>query len=70
MALEAQGVNQAQGTILVTGASGGVGGVAVSVLAELGYRVAAVTGCRDNDDYLYSLGAAEIVDRADFERPV
>jgi acrylyl-CoA reductase (NADPH) len=70
MALEAQGVNQGQGTILVTGASGGVGGIAVSVLAELGYRVAAVTGRRDNDDYLYSLGAAEIVDRADLERPV
>jgi acrylyl-CoA reductase (NADPH) len=69
MALEAQGVTPEQGTILVTGASGGVGGVAVAVLAKLGYRVAAVTGRRDNDDYLYSLGATEIVNRTDLERP-
>ena len=69
MALEAQGVTQEQGTILVTGASGGVGGIAVALLAELGYRVAAVTGRRDNDDYLYQLGAAEIVDRSELERP-
>lgn len=69
MALEDQGVTQDQGTILVTGASGGVGGVAVALLAELGYSVAAVTGHRDNDAYLYQLGAAEIVDRADLERP-
>ncbi len=69
MALEEQGVTQDQGTILVTGASGGVGGIAVALFAELGYRVAAVTGRRDNDDYLYSLGATEIIDRADLERP-
>lgn len=68
MALEDQGVTQDQGTILVTGASGGVGGVAIALLAELGYRVAAVTGRRDADDYLYRLGAEEIVDRADFEQ--
>jgi len=69
MALEEQGVTQDQGTILVTGASGGVGGVAVALLAGLGYRVAAVVGHRDKDDYLYRLGAAEIVDRAELERP-
>jgi acrylyl-CoA reductase (NADPH) len=69
MALEDQGVAPEQGTILVTGASGGVGGVAVALLAELGYSVAAVTGNRDNDDYLYQLGATEIVDRAELERP-
>lgn len=69
MALETQGVTQDQGTVLVTGASGGVGGVAVALLAELGYRVAAVTGSRVDDDYLYRLGAAEILDRIEFERP-
>ena len=67
-ALEEQGVVPIQGPILVTGASGGVGGVAVALLAELGYSVSAVTGNRDNDDYLYRLGATEIVDRADLER--
>ena len=67
MALEEQGVSQDQGTILVTGASGGVGGIAVALLAELGYRVAAVTGSRDKDEYLFRLGAAEIVDRSDLE---
>ena len=69
MALEGQGVTPGQGTILVTGASGGVGGVAVALLAELGYSVAAVTGNRDNDDYLYQLGAKEIVNRSDLEQP-
>lgn len=68
MALEEQGVAPGQGTILVTGASGGVGGVAVALLAELGYSVAAVTGTRANDDYLYRLGATEIINRAAFER--
>lgn len=68
MALEEQGITPGHGTILVTGASGGVGGIAIAVLAELGYRVAAVTGRKDND-YLHQLGAAEIVDRAEFERP-
>ena len=69
MALEAQGITQEQGTILVTGASGGVGGIAVALLAELGYKVAAVTGRRDNDDYLYQIGATEIVDRSELEQP-
>lgn len=70
MALEEQGVVPDQGPILVTGASGGVGGVAVALLAELGYSVSAVTGNRETDDYLYQLGATEIVSRADLERPV
>ena len=69
MALEEQGITPDQGTILVTGASGGVGSVAVAILTELDYRVAAVTARRDKDDYLYQLGAAEIIDRADLERP-
>jgi acrylyl-CoA reductase (NADPH) len=69
MALEDQGVTPDQGSILVTGASGGVGGVAVALLAELGYSVAAVTGRRDNDSYLYRLGATEIVNRTELEQP-
>lgn len=69
MALEKQGINPDQGTILVTGASGGVGSIAVTILAKLGYRVAAVTARRDKDDYLYQLGVEEIVDRAELERP-
>lgn len=69
MALEEQGLTPDHGTVLVTGASGGVGGVAVALLAELGYSVAAVTASRDNDDYLYQLGAQEIIDRAELEQP-
>lgn len=69
MALEGQGVTPDKGTILVTGASGGVGGIAVAVLATLGYSVAALTGNRENDDYLYQLGAKEILNRAELERP-
>ena len=51
--------------VLVTGAGGGVGSVAVAVLSRLGYRVAASTGRRETHDYLRSLGATTIVDRAD-----
>lgn len=68
MALEDQGVTPGQGTILVTGASGGVGSVAVAVLAGLGYRVAAATGNRGNNEYLYRLGAIEVVERAELEK--
>ncbi len=59
--LENAGVRPDRGTVLVTGATGGVGSVAVAVLAKLGYRVAALTGKRDARDYLESLGAAEVV---------
>lgn len=69
MALEEQGVTPAQGRVLVTGASGGVGGVAVALLAELGFSVTAVTGNRDDDSYLSRLGAAEIISRSEFEQP-
>ena len=69
MALEEQGVTPEQGTILVTGASGGVGGIAVALLAGLGFSVAAVTGNREHDDYLYQLGASEIVSRTELEKP-
>ena len=69
MALEDQGVIPEQGAILVTGASGGVGGIAVALLAGLGYPVAAVTGNREHDDYLSQLGATEIINRSELEKP-
>ncbi|WP_332670413.1 acrylyl-CoA reductase (NADPH) [Aromatoleum sp.] len=69
MRLERLGVKPDQGEILVTGANGGVGSVAVSLLAKLGYRVVASTGRPNEVDYLKSLGAVEIVDRAQFSTP-
>ncbi len=69
MALERHGVTPASGEILVTGAAGGVGSVAVAVLAKLGFRVAAVTGRLAEAEYLKRLGAAEILDRALFTAP-
>jgi acrylyl-CoA reductase (NADPH) len=69
MALEEQGVTAEQGHVLVTGASGGVGSIAVTLLAGLGFSVTAVTGNRDHDDYLYQLGATEIVSRSELEKP-
>jgi acrylyl-CoA reductase (NADPH) len=65
MALEEQGVTKDSGEILVTGASGGVGSVAIAILSGLGYRVVASTGKLAEADYLKSLGAAEILDRAE-----
>lgn len=64
MALQQQGVTPARGEILVTGASGGVGSIAIAILAGLGYRVVASTGKRDEEDYLKTLGANEVIDRA------
>ena len=67
--LEAQGLTPgAEGEVLVTGAAGGVGSVAVAILAKLGYRVAASTGRPAEHDYLRSLGAAQIVDRAELSQ--
>lgn len=63
MALESHGVVPDRGPVLVTGAAGGVGSVAVSILAKLGYSVAASTGRPEQADYLKSLGASEIVER-------
>ena len=63
MALEQQGVNPDQGEILVTGAAGGVGSVAVSLLAKLGYHVVASSGRPEEKDYLLSLGATQVMDR-------
>ena len=62
-ALEAQGVTPDHGDILVTGASGGVGSVAVALLAARGFSVAASTGQPDAADYLKNLGATSIIDR-------
>jgi acrylyl-CoA reductase (NADPH) len=64
IALERHGLKQDLGEVLVTGASGGVGGVAVALLAALGYRIVASTGRPELRDYLESLGAAELLDRA------
>jgi acrylyl-CoA reductase (NADPH) len=64
LALERHGVAPDAGDVLVTGAAGGVGGVAISLLASLGYRVVASTGRPELRDYLESLGAAELLDRA------
>ena len=63
MTLEEAGVTPDRGTVLVTGASGGVGSVAVAILAKLGYKVAAVSAKPDADDFLLSLGASEILTR-------
>ena len=64
LALEHMGVGPAGHEVLVTGAAGGVGSIAVSVLAKLGYRVVASTGRPDTHDYLKSLGAHAIIERA------
>ncbi|WP_425064486.1 MDR family oxidoreductase [Reyranella sp.] len=63
MALEKHGIAPANGEILVTGAAGGVGSVAVAILAKLGYTVVAATGRPQEGDYLKSLGATTIMDR-------
>lgn len=69
MALEEQGVKPEDGEIIVSGASGGVGSVAVSVLAKLGYTVVALTGKAHEHDYLKELGASEVLDRSLFSEP-
>lgn len=69
-ALEDHGLTPARGEVLVTGAAGGVGSVAVALLAALGYTVAAVTGRPETADYLTGLGAARIVPRADLAETV
>ena len=64
MALERHGVKPGDGEVLVTGASGGVGSVAVALLSSLGYRVVASTGKLSEAPYLQALGAHEVIDRA------
>jgi acrylyl-CoA reductase (NADPH) len=69
MALQEQGMTKDSGDILVTGASGGVGSIAISILSAWGYRVVASTGKLGEADYLKSLGAAEVIDRAELSAP-
>lgn len=69
MALEQGGITPKRGDILVTGANGGVGSVAIALLSGLGYRVVASTGRVTEADYLRDLGAAEIIDRHSLSEP-
>jgi acrylyl-CoA reductase (NADPH) len=69
LALADHGVTPDQGEILVTGAAGGVGSVAVALLAARGYRVTASTGRPGEAEYLKALGAAEVIDRATLSAP-
>ncbi|MFY9769462.1 MAG: MDR family oxidoreductase [Xanthobacteraceae bacterium] len=65
MALERAGIDPSRGPVIVTGAAGGVGSVAVALLAKLGYTVAASTGRTEEASYLKSLGASEIINRSE-----
>jgi acrylyl-CoA reductase (NADPH) len=69
LALERHGVKPEHGEIVVSGAAGGVGSVAIAVLAKLGYTVVAVSGRSEEADYLERLGASEVLNRADFSSP-
>lgn len=69
LALERHAITPARGPVLVTGAAGGVGSVAVAVLARLGYAVLASTGRPQEADYLRQLGASDIVERAELSTP-
>ncbi|WP_315980958.1 zinc-binding dehydrogenase [Aliamphritea spongicola] len=65
LALEKHGITPDQGPVLVTGANGGVGSVAVSILSKLGYEVIASTGRTEHADFLKQLGASSVIDRAE-----
>jgi acrylyl-CoA reductase (NADPH) len=69
LALERHGVKPSSGPVLVTGAAGGVGSVAIALLARLGYQLSAATGRAAEADYLKGLGASEIIDRAELAKP-
>ena len=69
MSLQEQGVDADSGEILVTGASGGVGSIAIAILSGWGYRVVASTGKLDEAAYIKSLGAVEVIDRAALSAP-
>ena len=69
LALERQGLTPDRGPVLVTGAAGGVGTIAVSLLSRLGYSVVAATGRAAEADFLRALGAKEILDRASLSEP-
>jgi acrylyl-CoA reductase (NADPH) len=68
LTLEEAGITPDKGTVLVTGASGGVGSVAVAILAKLGYTVASVSGRPESEQYLRQLGAAEFVSREEMNQ--
>lgn len=69
LALEHGGLTPQHGDILVTGANGGVGSIAIALLSGLGYRVVASTGRPEEADYLRSLGAAKVIDRSTLAEP-
>ncbi len=69
LALEAHGVAPAKGPVLVTGAAGGVGSVAIAVLAKLGYTIIASTGRPEEEAYLRALGASELLPRQELSGP-
>jgi len=69
LALEGHGLKPGDGDVLVTGATGGVGSVAIALLAKLGYRVVAASGKAGEGDYLAGLGAASVIDRAELGAP-
>ena len=70
LALEKHGLTPNHGPVVVTGAAGGVGSVAITLLSKLGYHVIASTGRMSEADYLKSLGAAEVIDRSELSGPV
>ncbi len=69
MALERHGVTPERGPIVVTGAAGGVGSVAIAILSKLGFKVIAATGRLQEEPYLRGLGASEILDRKELSAP-
>ncbi|MBK7279582.1 MDR family oxidoreductase [Candidatus Aalborgicola defluviihabitans] len=69
LALERHGVKPSDGEIVVTGAAGGVGSVAIAILAKLGYTVVAVSGRHEEANYLKGLGATDVLERAQFASP-
>ena len=69
IALEKAGISPSSGPVVVTGANGGVGSVAIAILSKLGYHVIASTGRPNEADFLKDLGASEIIDRAELSEP-
>ena len=69
MALEQGGAKPGQGEVVVTGATGGVGSIAIALLSQLGFEVVAVTGKLTEEAYLKSLGASRVIDRQEFCTP-
>jgi len=69
MALERYGITPDRGPVVVTGANGGVGSVAIAILSKLGYHVIASTGRAEEKEFLEGLGAAEIIDRKELSEP-